>query len=281
MDKFGCFVHHALQSFEQLSFQNQQQAIVYPYQPMEQQQASKLVFPDPQTGHLMYQEYNDGDKIIDFSSVGFLEGRSAIPTSNGLLNLPTIIVYPKMQGTDQTDEIQQAIDTVGGYPARKDGLRGVVHFARGTYRLKSCLHIQTSGIILQGAKDGDTVFENKGEMNTLIKVRGGANVLAKKRAPITDATVPVGSQEIHVKHAVKRYNVGDLVVVAVQFNATWVKDIGMDVIHPKGDTSKNNGWRPGRLEHLRTITAIWRRLRGIVHFASGEPYWDRKLAVCG
>jgi hypothetical protein len=30
----------------------------------------------------------------------------------------------------------------------------------------------------------------------------------------------------------------------------------MDVIHPKGDTTKNNGWKPGKFEHLRRVLSV-------------------------
>ncbi|CAO3613704.1 unnamed protein product [Cunninghamella echinulata] len=68
--------------------------------------------------------------------------------------------------------------------------------------------------------------------------------------------LPVGSTQLTIKHADRRYKRGDIIIVAIQFNDNWIKAIGMDIIHPKGDTTKNNGWRPGKFEHFRRIVAI-------------------------
>ncbi|KAI8064641.1 hypothetical protein BC940DRAFT_305574 [Gongronella butleri] len=273
----GKLVKEAVHSLERMSvqdhagYESQQQApqqhfsnVSFPaYSNWQQPTAgggalSKLIYPDPHTGRLVYQPYNPGnDKIIDFSTVGYQDGRVALPVVEAIPELTTFVVHPTpaASGGDSA-AIQQALDEVGQLPMRKDGFRGVVQLARGVYRLEKCLEITTSGTILQGTPDGGTVLEHEGTGRHLLRIVGQANVLAKKRAPIADEQIPVGATELHVKHAAKRYKAGDQVVVAVQFNATWVSDIGMDVIHPKGDTTKNNGWRPGKFEHLRTILTV-------------------------
>ncbi|KAI8093739.1 uncharacterized protein BX664DRAFT_385116 [Halteromyces radiatus] len=262
MPNFNRFIDTALHSLEQLqnlslntsaNTQGTNEASAF----CEQHEfSSKVVYVNPATGCLAYPAYNEGgDRILDFSSVGYMEGNEILPNIDHLIKQVVEPSFP--QTNDDTERIQNALDWVGNLPIDpSSGFRGIVQLGQGTYRISRPLELHVSGVILQGIENGGTVLENIGNENHLIRISGKPNELAKKRAPIVDDYIPVGSTELNVKHADRRFKRGDTVVVAVNFNAAWIKAIGMDIIHPKGDTTKNNGWKPGRFEHLRRILDV-------------------------
>lgn len=213
---------------------------------------TSLVFPDAHTGKLIYKPYNEKeDKILDFSSVGYKEGQ---PIPLNIIN--TVIKTVNPNGVNDSNSIQEAIDFICKQPMGSNGFRGIVQLNKGIYYLSTPLVISNSGVVIQGDPNGESLLENVGQNLNLINIQGKPNTLAKKRVPITDETLPVGSTQITIKHADRRYKCGDLIIVAVQFNDNWIKVVGMDIIHPKGDTTKNNGWRSGKFEHLRRIVNI-------------------------
>ncbi|ORZ04777.1 hypothetical protein BCR42DRAFT_444073 [Absidia repens] len=265
MRSLNHILHTTLQSLERLHTSNDDIA-----QGQDQDQASnildahaterratcpKVVYLDSASGQLVYPAYNDGgDRLLDFSSAGYKEGLQIIPNTSTLVKA---VVEAKSHQADDTDRIQKALDWVGDLPLDPNtGFRGAVQLQPGTYNLRHPLVLGISGVILQGDAMGGTILENRSDSNLLIRITGKSNVLAKKRAPISDESIPVGSTIVTVKHADRRFQEGDTVVVAVNFNAAWIEAIGMNIIHPKGDTTKNNGWKPGRFEHLRRVVEV-------------------------
>lgn len=216
---------------------------------------SSLVYPAPD-GNLVYKPYTEkGDRILDFSSAGYNEGWTPLPNDVNIAR----ILDPIPGNNDDATRIQDAINDVAKMPMNQQtGFRGAVRLNPGTYRLGHPIEINTSGIVLQGHPQGGTILEATTDpLNTpyIFKIQGAANVMAKGRVPVMDDYVPAGASQLRVRDT-KRFKVGDTVLVGVAFNDTFIKAIGMDVIHPKGNTAKNNGWKPGRFDHHRRIIRI-------------------------
>ncbi|SAM08688.1 hypothetical protein [Absidia glauca] len=262
MRKFNHLLLSTLESLERLNASSHDHtadnldANLHDNSPLSEQSLKnpKAVYLDP-SGKLVYPAYNQGgDQILNFASAGYMESVKPIP---GTSDMVKIVIEVNPLNADDTERIQKALDWVGNLPMDSStGIRGAVQIQSGTYNLKRPLEFRRSGVILQGDSLGGTLLRNIGGGNHLIRITGEPNTLAKKRAPISDENIPVGSTQVTVKHADRRFQPGDTVVVAVQFNADWVKAIGMDVIHPKGDTTKNNGWKPGKFEHLRRVLFV-------------------------
>src|SRR5687768_14032673 len=70
---------------------------------------SAWVYPSSGGGQLVYQPTAVGDRVIDFSNVGYKDGRGAIP------DVPAKAVVKPGKG-DDFDRIQRAIDQVSAMP---------------------------------------------------------------------------------------------------------------------------------------------------------------------
>src|SRR5438045_3174415 len=69
-------------------------------------------------GHLSYRTWSNGNRIMDFSSSGYMGGGVAIPTV-------ATVVTVNPSGGDDTTAIKNAISTVAGQPL-VNGFRGAV-----------------------------------------------------------------------------------------------------------------------------------------------------------
>src|SRR6185369_15868621 len=78
---------------------------------------SWVYFDSP--GHLAYRVWTNGNRIMDFSSCGYMGGGVAIPT-----NVATVVTV-NPSGGDDTTAIKNAITTVAGQPL-VNGIRGAV-----------------------------------------------------------------------------------------------------------------------------------------------------------
>ncbi|KAI9009975.1 hypothetical protein CLU79DRAFT_774200 [Phycomyces nitens] len=220
---------------------------------------SQLVYPDPETGNLVYPPYNEkGDRIIDFSGAGYNEGRTDIPS---LQQVPVIIALEPTQDTlDDSERIQNALIDIGNFPELPNGFKGALQLNRGTYYLSKPIEMRNSGVVLQGDPSGGTVLVATDAMSPLdtpylIKVAGQPNAMARKRVAIADEYVPVGHYQIRVTQS-KKFKQGDTVVVGIGFNENWIEAIGMHDIPAKPGQKNNNGWRPGRFEHHRRLVRV-------------------------
>jgi len=103
------------------------------------------VAPD---GALAYKTTPRGDRIMDFSSAGYMGGGTAFPDAP-----VKQIVRPLGNGADDTANIQAAIDAVGMLPM-ENGVRGAVLLASGTFCCADEVRISKSGIVLRGSGSG-------------------------------------------------------------------------------------------------------------------------------
>ena len=101
------------------------------------------------TGRLIYVPDAEGDRILDFSNVGYRgKGIELIP--EGVANALTLSPI----AGDDTAQIQAAINQVSALPLGTDGFRGAVLLQPGTYDINSQLEIRASGVVLRGSGSG-------------------------------------------------------------------------------------------------------------------------------
>lgn len=213
---------------------------------------SRVVYPNPTDGKLVYPPYNEfGDHLFDFSAAGYNEGWTPLPAVGPV----TASLDPVPGSQDDSGRIQQAINELAATPSQS---LKTLQLNRGNFVLARPVEISSSGIVLQGDPAGGTiitVMTDPLDTPYVFKISGEPNVMSKKRVPIVDDYIPVGHNQVTVRDK-NRFKVGDTVMVGVAFNDAWIKAVGMDVIIPKGDTSKNIGWKAGRFEHHRRIVRI-------------------------
>lgn len=206
------------------------------------------------TGRLIYTPDAQGDRIADFSGVGYRAGKLPLPT------IPTAIVVQPVAG-DDTSSIQAAINQVSALPIGPDGFRGAVQLAAGEYEISGQLNITASGVVLRGAgrEQDETVLRATGtSQRDLIRVLGsGSQSLTGSTRNMIDKTVPVGATSFRVD-STSGFSVGDTVRVTRPSTANWISDIGMDQLPPRPDGTPSTQWAAGSfdLRFDRTITRI-------------------------
>ncbi len=206
------------------------------------------------TGRLVYAPDARGDRIPDFSDVGYRGGRALPP------KVPTAIAIDPIAG-DDTGSIQSAINQVAALPLGPDGFRGAVMLGPGTYEISGQLKINASGIVLRGAgrDTGGTLLVATGTtQRELIQIAGaGSQATTGSTRNMIDKVVPVGSRSFRVD-STAGFAVGDTVRVERPSPANWISDLGMDTIPPRSDGGTVVQWAPGsfNLRYDRIITRI-------------------------
>jgi hypothetical protein len=216
-------------------------------------------------GTLVYTQDDKGNRLPDFSCVGYHLGAKAIPDAE------VVETLTPAEG-DNTEVIQDAIDRIGNREPDENGLRGALLLKRGLYRVEGSLFIRHSGVVLRGegqGKNGTVLVATgygKPEHNRdFITVGNGNPVVLKEesRRAITDAYVPVGSDSFSVESA-EGYKVGDCIILYRPSTAAWLASIGMDRIPAKFEMKNGKQvditrqWQPGVFDFRfeRRITAI-------------------------
>src|SRR4051794_25067143 len=95
------------------------------------------------TGRLIYVPAPDGDRIQDFSMVGYGAGKSTVPS-----NLPVIATINATlpAGSDYTTVIQNTINSaISGNAVQSNGFRGIVQFGPGEFDVSGHITISGSG----------------------------------------------------------------------------------------------------------------------------------------
>ncbi len=218
-------------------------------------------------GRLIYRTDAKGNRIPDFSNVGYWGGGVPLPT------VPVRRVVEPMAG-DATARIQAAIDALAKLPVDAAGQRGAVLLRKGRYHLAGNLRINASGIVLRGEGQGEDgtllvatgaikrsliIVGGRGDPGTAGEENGGAAVSTPHSKgedwSVTDEYVPVGARSFHVNHA-KGLKAGMRIVIRRPSTAEWIHDIGMDRIPAK--STPVTQWKPGSKDLLfdRIITAV-------------------------
>lgn len=194
-------------------------------------------------GRLMYSKDKQGNRLPDFSYVGYHSGERAIP------GVPVVAELSPAEG-DNTTAIQTAIDELGARPAGEDGFRGALLLKRGVYRVEGVLRVGQSGIVLRGEGNGPDgtvlVAAGYGEgkfKRTLITVGNGNRIklVDESRREIVDDYVPVGAHSFEVESA-EGYAEGDRIVVHRPATEEWIRSIGCDRLKPRWTGIRDVRW---------------------------------------
>jgi len=202
-------------------------------------------------GKLTYTKNEQGDRLMDYSSVGYKNG-AALPSPSSVPNKVTL----KPSGGDDTAAIQAALDKVSKLALDENGFRGAVLLSSGTFQLSKGVKISASGVVLRGsgtdAKRGTTLMCKKSdsvviEGTSKPQVSKSKNLFVKKYIPFGDNRIALQSVE-----GLKK---GDSIFITSTFTGKFVKLLGMDKLVRDG---KNQTWiRPGtQINTDRVITAI-------------------------
>ena len=200
-------------------------------------------------GALEYTADAAGNRLPDFSSAGYGGGGVPLP------EVPARVLVTPVAG-DSGARIQAAINFVSGLKPDAQGLRGAVQLAAGRYEIAGQLKITASGVVLRGAgagKDGTVLVATGTDRRALVQLRGAPAPQAGGAVAITDAFVPVGAVELHVKSGAALHH-GDEVVVSRPATAEWIHELGMDVAPGR----QQFVWKPAALtlEWSRIVAAV-------------------------
>jgi hypothetical protein len=219
--------------------------------------STSLVYPGTD-GKLVYVPDSLGNRIPDFSNAGYKGGGVSLPYVQ-----PKVIVWP-VKG-DNSDHLQNIIDSISALPPDGSGFRGAILLKMGEYNLEKPITIKASGIVLrgEGMSDIGTVLigkipkqapqqgGNRGRQ-ALITIGGSTGIKLQEdsKQTITDSYVPVGAVSFTVISA-KAFKKGDKVIVRRIGNQDWIKELGQD-----SAKVGRNRWQPFNITYDRTIVDI-------------------------
>ena len=173
-------------------------------------------------GELAYATLEGGDRIMDFSSAGYLGGGAALPS------VPVkATVSPS--GGDDTEIIQEAIAAVSRFDAAA-GFRGAVLLNPGSFQCKSTLYLRSSGVVLRGsgAGAGGTTINMTGPGHACIAVSGAISTREiGPRIRIVDGYVPSGATSFRAESAAD-LRLGDTLRISRPVTSEWITFMGMD-----------------------------------------------------
>lgn len=197
------------------------------------------------SGRLVYQSLPNGDHIVDFSYAGYMGG--GIP-------LPRVPAGPALgpSGGDDTIAIQHAIDQVSLVPL-KNGFRGAVVLAAGTFLCSATLNITASGVVLRGngPASNATILKMMGEPHVAIEVSGKQEIQGVGHAAhIVESYVPSGAQSVTLDDA-SSFATGDTIRITRYTTPQWLHFMGMDKMVRDGQSET---WVGNSISTLRVVT---------------------------
>lgn len=195
------------------------------------------------SGSLVYTHDEKGNRLPDFSFVGYHSGEKPLPNVAVQMTLNPIV-------GDNTLQIQEALDQVAKLPLDDNGHRGALLLKKGVYNIAGTISIKQSGIVLKGEGDdengtvlvatgyGDQKYKrNFFEVGTTDKIKLDASSFQE----ITDNYVPIGTHSFSIK-SIEKYKVGDRIVVYRPSTKSWITAIGCDTIAPRWAEIRNIDW---------------------------------------
>jgi hypothetical protein len=190
------------------------------------------------SGRIIRQPDALGNRVLDYSAVGYNGGTVAIPVVPVKTNISPVI------GVDNGPVIQAAINYVATLPL-SNGFRGAVFLNAGEYPISNSITISASGIVLRGAgantNGTGTILRAAGPRPTadvatnsvpLIIISGsGSGSTSGTARNITNNYVPVGARSFNV-NSTGGLTVGSRVLITRASPANWIQAIGMDQVSP-------------------------------------------------
>src|ERR1043166_7315473 len=171
-------------------------------------------------GHLSYRTWSGGNRIMDFSSSGYMGGGVTIPTV-------ATVVTVNPSGGDDTTAIKNAISTAASQPL-VNGIRGAVQLGAGTFHVSSQINLSASGDIVRGAgsANGTTIVMTGSTPFKLFNMSGSGSPSQSGTVNMTDSYVPSGATGFNVSSA-SGFSVGDSVLIHRVVTTSWINFMGM------------------------------------------------------
>jgi hypothetical protein len=215
-------------------------------------QTSTLVSLDAD-GELVYTADAKGNKIPDFSGVGYMNSEANIPV------IPIVKIVSALAG-DNLSNIQNAINEVAAMPLNPDGFRGAILFKKGVYNVSNTVNIKASGIVLRGEgtdASGTCFIATRTAQHTLFNFAGTSGISEKTSTKklITDSYVPFGTKQVTVTSG-HSFVVGDMVLLHRIPNDAWIALLGMgdlSLIDPLATNWTASGYD---INFERKVTAV-------------------------
>lgn len=219
---------------------------------------SSILHYDASGERLVYHADETGQRIVDFSHAGYRAGEAELP------DVPVVLTISPVEG-DNTSHIQDAINRLAARPL-VDGRRGAIVLKAGSYPVNGIVYIHTSGIVLRGEGQGntvrDTIIRATGtaaykELGTIV-VKSNTGINRKEGGTeqnVISEFIPAGSRSLEVEDA-SMYSVGDQMVIEHRSTHDWLMAVNYgntngDMADEKwGDTTSEDMFFYG------TITAI-------------------------
>ncbi|TCC51475.1 twin-arginine translocation signal domain-containing protein [Kribbella pittospori] len=233
-------------------------AMLIPSRPALAVPRKPVLAADPATwislsnGRLSYGTDSDGNRVPDYSWVGYGLSTATIPTA------PVVVTLAANSSGDDTVRIQAALDSLAGRTTP-----GAVLLSTGTYRISSPLRIANSNVVLRGtgASDSGTRIESTASPAIQLGTSTAAATMVGTQTSVTDDYVPVGARTFNVS-STSGLSVGQDIIVERPQTAEWVSAIDMDEIPPRPDGTPSTQWPASTdsqfvgLRFKRRITAI-------------------------
>jgi len=192
-------------------------------------------------GKLVYKTTARGDRIMDFSHAGYMDGGVALPS------VPIKKTVKPSGGSDDLQQIQAAINEVSAMPL-VNGFRGAVQLSAGNYTCSGPIILSANGVVLKGSgmdNNGTTIHMVGSPHAAVIIGRNNTNIklgstekaddaeIVSAKTYITDAYVPAGTNSITVADA-KQFAIGDTVIIRRPVTDAWVHLMRMDDMYRDG-----------------------------------------------
>ena len=224
-------------------------ALLFSALPVASQPWQSALVSDGPDGRLAYAPDAEGNRVPDFSRVGYRGGGVPLPD---VAAVETV----RPSGGDDTAAIQAALDRVAALAAGASGHRGAVVLAAGTFRIGGTLRVEASGVVLRGAGPDATTLRRTGRSTDPVVQVGSPDArldreIAGTRSDVTDDLVAVGERSVRVEDA-SGFAAGDAVVLRHPSTAAWLDAVG------GGGTAPDAPWAPGEVDvvYARTVEAV-------------------------
>jgi len=191
-------------------------------------------------GTLTYKADGQGNRIPDFSHVGYRQGAAPLP------QVPVVLTLVA-NGNDDRAVIQSAIDELAQHTPDKDGFRGAILLKKGVWKIDGPIRIAASGIVLRGEGEETRLIATSRQQHSLILAqgRGAVTEIAGTRQPVVDDYVPTGATAVRVARP-EMYKPGDAVILFRPGTAAWISDLKMDRIEKRDSATKQ--WTPAEYD---------------------------------
>ena len=215
------------------------------------------------SGRLLYTMDARGDRILDFSNVGYRGGDVPLPNYQEVVASNRVISLSPIAG-DNLAQIQNAINSVQNLPLNENGFRGVVQLSAGDFDISDSIKISKSGVILRGVGDSSNPFLGTSLNYTgtsqirMVEVGNGTSlqVAPGTTRSVVDKVVPAGATSFTLD-STKGLRTGDKIVIHRPATQEWIDYLGMDDLGSKPDVRP---WTPEEERYQqyyeRTVTHI-------------------------